>query len=385
MKVPVIVRSVHGLEWVCAAEVAAAFAEADRITMSRRQVEFRIPAVDDRLLELRCADDAFLRVGRVDGVGTAKDAVPELARRLSRLEWRNAITMLRQVRGSGHLSTFDCVVSIEGRRNYNRFAVETAAGNVLAGILGYSFLRRSPGRQLDATPDLTVRVFLRGSTAVVALRVGQRPLHRRTYKVATGPGTLHPPLAAALTALAGPLDGATVLDPFCGDGTLAIEAALRWPSARVAASDIDPERVANTHANAARAGVDIAVARADAGDLGQRTPGVDLLLTNPPWNVSVSSQASLRSSLEGFWSTAADFLRLSGRTCTVTDSDLDVPTFLDSGGYRLGLCTRLRVAGRIVHVVLAGGPGGQVPALSPELESWRGEAIRAGVVTEHGF
>lgn len=217
------------------------------------------------------------------------------------------------------------------------------------------------------------------------MRVGQRPLHRRAYKVATGPGTLHPPLAAALTTLAGPLDGATVLDPFCGDGTLAIEAALRWPSARVAASDIDPERLDNTRANAARAGVDITVARADAGDLGTRASAVDLLLTNPPWNVSVTSQASLRSSVYGFWSTAADLLQRSGRTCTVTDSDLDVPGFLDHGGYRLGLCTRLRVAGRIVHVVLAGRPGGQVAELAPELGSWRAEAIRAGVVTEHGF
>ncbi|MPZ67084.1 MAG: hypothetical protein GEU83_16785 [Pseudonocardiaceae bacterium] len=131
MSVPVIVRSVHGLEWVCAAEVAAIFPQADQITMSRRQVEFRIPEPDARLLALRCADDAFLRVGQVAGVGTAKDAVPELARRLSRLEWPNAIAMLRQVRGSRHISTFDCVVSIEGKRNYNRYAVETAAGNAL--------------------------------------------------------------------------------------------------------------------------------------------------------------------------------------------------------------------------------------------------------------
>ncbi|MGP1273794.1 MAG: 50S ribosomal protein L11 methyltransferase [Caulobacterales bacterium] len=47
----------------------------------------------------------------------------------------------------------------------------------------------------------------------------------------------------------------TVLDLGCGTGALAIAAALLWPDARILASDIDPEAVAETDINTAKNGV----------------------------------------------------------------------------------------------------------------------------------
>ncbi len=73
----------------------------------------------------------------------------------------------------------------------------------------------------------------------MALRAGPRPLHRRGWKVRTGPGSLHPPVAAALARLARRPGGGVIADPFCGDGTIPVEVALADPAAHVLAADLD--------------------------------------------------------------------------------------------------------------------------------------------------
>ena len=59
--------------------------------------------------------------------------------------------------------------------------------------------------------------------------------------------------AAALKAL-GDVRGAAVLDLGCGTGVLAIAAAKLWPSADILASDIDPDAIEETDANAEKNG-----------------------------------------------------------------------------------------------------------------------------------
>jgi len=82
------------------------------------------------------------------------------------------------------------------------------------------------------------RVTVVDDRATVAVRVPARPVHRRSYKAASVPGTLHPPLAAAMLQVAGVGAGLVLLDPCCGAGTLPIEAA--GAGARVLGSDADP-------------------------------------------------------------------------------------------------------------------------------------------------
>ena len=128
-------------------------------------------------------------------------------------------------------------------------------------------------------------------------------------------------LAAALVDIAGYRGRGDFCDPFCGSGTIAIEAALAakgrapgisrdfaamqwtwlpaevWPQAReeararefhgdyhIFASDIDPRAVAMARENARRAGVDdcITFAVADARDF-DRTTDRGVIVTNPPY------------------------------------------------------------------------------------------------------
>ncbi|MFN6352790.1 MAG: class I SAM-dependent RNA methyltransferase [Cyanobacteriota bacterium] len=77
-------------------------------------------------------------------------------------------------------------------------------------------------------PDLVIHLHLqRRGEAVLSLDGGGGSLHRRGWRAAVGLAPLKENLAAGLMALTG-WDGSTPLvDPFCGSGTLLIEAACQ--------------------------------------------------------------------------------------------------------------------------------------------------------------
>jgi putative N6-adenine-specific DNA methylase len=174
-------------------------------------------------------------------------------------------------------------------------------------------------------------------------------LHRRGWRQAVAKAPLRETLAAMMLA-AVPWDGEVPLvDPFCGSGTIGIEAALRvrriapglarrfamerWPGAdgavyeavRQAARDAmlpgvgapivlrdrDAGAIAAARANAERAGVlgDLrieqgALSETDLAGLGPR----GLLLTNPPYGLRVSDGADLRA----LYARLGDVLRTGG-------------------------------------------------------------------------
>jgi len=336
------------------------------------------------VLDLRTADDVFLQVGAVTGIGRTKDVPPVVARRIAELDWHTALGHVGKLRQLPDRPLFDVVASLDGRRTFNRYDLENATGAALAPILRGRHLARTGTARPDGDSDLTVRLFVHGPDAAVALRLADRPLHRRPWKLDTGPGTLHPPVAAALVRMAGVATGDVVADPFCGDGTIAVEAALTCPDAQIVAADIDPARLANATANAERAGVAVELQERDAG----RTPTdgrITALLTNPPWNVAVDAQGLLARSLDGFWNRIGEALAPEGRYCLVADADLATPDLLRRDGHRLAVAVRVRLAGRVLHLVLGAPPNRAVPQLSSGLVRWREQATDAGIVDDEGF
>ncbi len=175
-------------------------------------------------------------------------------------------------------------------------------------------------------------------------------LHRRGWRLAVAKAPLRETLAAGMLA-AMRWDGAVPLvDPFCGSGTIGIEAALRardmapglarrfaleeWPHASTAMyaaereaarakakphagvaivlRDRDAGAIAAARANAARAGVldDLVIEQGALSDTDLAAIGSHgLLLTNPPYGQRVSGGADLR----GLYARLGDVLRAGGR------------------------------------------------------------------------
>lgn len=181
-------------------------------------------------------------------------------------------------------------------------------------------------------PDVAVIVRLVRDELTVYLDLAGEPLHRRGYRRSVVEAVMKETLAAAVVRLSGWRPEAPFVDPLCGAGTLAIEAALaarniapglgrrfgfeRWPgfdgAARatwdallgeardavlpkapgpIRASDLDPAAVEATRANAYAAGVldDIALTRMDARTLRADEPE-GWVVTDPPYGDRMAAQ-----------------------------------------------------------------------------------------------
>ena len=159
-------------------------------------------------------------------------------------------------------------------------------------------------------------------------------LHLRGYRQATARAPLRETLAAAMLLGVEWVAEAPLVDPMCGAGTIAIEAALlarriapgagrgfafeRWPGfdrarwdallsdaragelpsapAPIVASDRDAGAIEAASANAARAGVAADVELARVALSAARSPGGrGWLVTNPPYGVRVGDRDRLRN------------------------------------------------------------------------------------------
>lgn len=76
------------------------------------------------------------------------------------------------------------------------------------------------------SPDLRVIINVYKNNAFVAIDTSGDPLFKRGYREATGDAPMKETLAASLLKLTGWTPDQPLLDPMCGSGTIAIEAAL---------------------------------------------------------------------------------------------------------------------------------------------------------------
>src|SRR5205814_6416186 len=75
-------------------------------------------------------------------------------------------------------------------------------------------------------PDIRVHAFLAEREATFYLDTSGEALFKRGYRRETDLAPLRENLAAGLIALSGWTPGTALLDPMCGSGTIAIEAAM---------------------------------------------------------------------------------------------------------------------------------------------------------------
>jgi putative N6-adenine-specific DNA methylase len=171
----------------------------------------------------------------------------------------------------------------------------------------------------EKRPSLPQRVQVRvlEDRAVVSLDAGGELLHVRGWRAEQGAAPIRENLAAALLLAANWTGDEPLLDPFCGSGTIPIEAALlaagrspygrrrfafeEWPcaprprvpqgrgSAEVYGSDRDARALGAAEANARRAGVEIHLRRCDVADIEPPAP-TGIVVSNPPYGLRLSPE-----------------------------------------------------------------------------------------------
>ena len=214
-------------------------------------------------------------------------------------------------------------------------------------------------------PDVRVHAYLTADHATFYLDTSGEPLFKRGYRRETTEAPLRENLAAGLLRLAGWQPGTPLLDPMCGSGTIAIEAALMaldiapglkrtfgfqklawydgptWQRIKQAAqrrakppvpigiyaSDDDASAIQRCAANLVTAGASgvVSVERVDAlARAAPEPPGV--IVTNPPYGVRQADSAALAA----FYPQLGDALkqRFAGWTAYLFSGDPRLPKLI---------------------------------------------------------
>ena len=175
-------------------------------------------------------------------------------------------------------------------------------------------------------PDIRIHVFIEKNEISVYLDSSGEALFKRGYRSDTGEAPLRENLAAGLLLLAGYNGSQPFMDPFCGSGTLAIEAALiatgtapglerafgfeklnnyndnLWqqlrraaqaaihqPSAPIFGADIDSRLIRLAQDNARYAGMEQYIQWQVTDALDTRPNGNNgIMISNPPYGVRLS-------------------------------------------------------------------------------------------------
>ena len=274
----------RGLEAVGAREVGALTGVTVTQTAYRRVSATCAPPLTP-LLELRTVDDLFLHVATWPGIGRPRSTLARLGSLSAELDLRPAAATCAALRPVATPPAFSVTASFVGKRNYTTAELKRATAERIAVSHGW---RYQPD---DALADLNLRLFIEHDVASVGVRLGKTPLHERAYKQAHVAGSLKPPVAAALIALAGVEPGMRVVDPCCGAGTILVEAAQR--GAVVQGGDRDATAVVSARRNLAAAGVVATIGRWDAAALPLAAGSVDRIVANLPWGRQVVPDIAL--------------------------------------------------------------------------------------------
>lgn len=262
-------------------------------------------------LWLRSASRVIVRVARFRAT-----AFHELERHARRLPWDRFLA-------SGDAAEFR--VTARKSKLYHSDAIAQRFGEAAA--------KHASGRAGAARTQRFIVRALRDEFEVSVDSSGEL-LHRRGYRQAVAKAPLRETLAAALLLSADWDGGTPLIDPFCGSGTIPIEAALlarriapgrgrsfafmEWPEfdaaswndllaeardaelprspAPVLGSDRDAGGVSAAAANAERAGVaaDIEFSVRALAAIEPPPVGAGLVATNPPYGVRLSGADDLR-------------------------------------------------------------------------------------------
>lgn len=189
-------------------------------------------------------------------------------------------------------------------------------------------------------PTLQLNLFIQRGEATLYIDSSGAALYKRGWRSQTAEAPLQETLAAALLRAAGYTREDILFDPFCGSGTLLVEAALiatqtppgyfrkQWgfqglpeyteenwlifksqqdakrislPKDHLIGADIAPAMIDHTYQNLVGIGLDKSITLLERGIDRLRHPvRPTLIMTNPPYGIRLSQQQDLFSSLSAW-------------------------------------------------------------------------------------
>lgn len=257
-------------------------------------VVFRVPEIDERLLRLRTTEDVYLLAWGTDQLTRRAVDLEKMERWTAREpDWERLLRIHHTIRPKPKgKPSYRLVTQMEGAHGYLR---RDAAGALARGLVG-----KFPSSWRPAEENAAVEFWLtvRGASAVCGLRLSDRNMRHRTYKLEHRPASLRPTVAASMVRLSEARPRHRVLDPMCGAGTLLAEYLVQIGRSRASqppplGGDVDGGAVRAAATNLSRLG-EARLVLWDARQLPLESASVDRVISNPPFGRQLGDRESIR-------------------------------------------------------------------------------------------
>lgn len=188
------------------------------------------------------------------------------------------------------------------------------------------FARTEAAVSLD-NPELIIRIDIQEDTAYMGIQLNRDPMDKRWHWKYRPRVTLRTTIASAMiqngfhylqavhesSCQSEPL---RLIDPFCGSGTILLEASVSYKGMQITGGDNDPDAIAGSIENAIAANCSdcIDFRLWDALDLSSEfLPGtVDLIITNPPFGLRLGKKINFRNFYQQLLQSTARVIRPGG-------------------------------------------------------------------------
>jgi 23S rRNA G2445 N2-methylase RlmL len=306
---------------------------------------FTVPNPDP-LKRLRTAEDLFAIVGYRDGLAERADALDRIRATARDARWLEdaILTHARFVPGSraGRRLHFRVIARMAGSHPFKRTEM---AREVARGITEREDHNWRPAT--DDNADIEFWATIIDGELIIAVRLTDETMRHRDYKVAHLPGSLRPSIAAVMNWLAEPSPDDTLLDPFCGTGTILIERAHFERYRLLLGSDRDPEALRAAAQNIGPRFKPLELHPWDAAALPLPDGSVDKIVTNLPWGIRHGSHGENRRLYPKFIAEFRRLVRPGGLIVMLTAETRLMGELMTHGAFR---------AERLLHVNVLGAP-----------------------------
>lgn len=312
-------------------------------------VVFRLPQIDERVLRLRTTEDVFLLAWGSDRLTRRAEDLERLRQWTARqADWPALLRIHHALRPKPKgRPTYHLVAQMEGRHGYLRRDARMALAQGLAATVPESW------RPVEENAAIEFWLTIHEATAVCGLRLSDRTMRHRTYKLEHRPASLRPTIAAAMIRLAEIGPRQIVLDPMCGTGTLLAERLAACGLARPAnpqaapvwGGDVEFSAVRAASVNLRRLGSAL-LTRWDAGRLPLASAAVDRIVSNPPFGKQLSSPEAVAPLYRAMLREYDRVLRPGGLAVLIVSSISALRSAASAAGWKARRQLSIRVLGQ---------------------------------------
>ena len=299
-----------GLEQIAWRDIEHRFA-AQFVGIGHRRIDFAYAGPPAALLDLRSVDDVYVFVARLTRLDRTRVSLDRLTQKIALVDFQPALAVVASARMLPEYPKYRVTASHLGKRNYSRYDVEGAVERALTPRLPWRFVLNEAD---EPEPDLDLRVLLEDDWALLGLRLGAAPLHRREYKVASRTGSLKAPVAYCLGLLAGLAPGGVLIGGDVEQAALEL-AHINLRAAAAPVRMIDASATLNPRAEPPG----VLLYQGDARATPLAAGSVDAVASNLPWGQQVPVDADIAQLYAAILGAIARVLAPGGQAALLTD------------------------------------------------------------------